>query len=67
MDGCRELTSGLLCHVVWQKFTSVLEVLAASVMRVFTHHFGDGGRSTLINLYQAAWCNNPEESHLRTH
>jgi hypothetical protein len=26
----------MLCHVVWQKFTDISEVLAASIIRVIT-------------------------------
>jgi hypothetical protein len=30
------MTSGLLCHVVWQKMTDVSEVLSASIIRVMS-------------------------------
>jgi hypothetical protein len=49
----RWLSSGLLHHVVWYKFTNVSEVLAAS--------------ETSVNFYQTIWHNSPEDSHLHSH
>jgi hypothetical protein len=60
------LSSGLLRRLVWYKFTDVLEVLAASIIRVMS---GDRDRKHLWNVgkhYRTTWCNNPEDSHLLT-
>jgi hypothetical protein len=50
----------MLRRVIWQNFTDVLEVLAASIIRaISTHHPDDGG-----NFYQSTRRNIPEDSHL---
>jgi hypothetical protein len=46
--------------VVWEKFTDVSEVLAASIIRASISE-------TLVNVYQITQHNNPEDSHLHTH
>jgi hypothetical protein len=45
-------------------FTSVSEVLAASIIRAI-----EAARTseTLVNFRQTTWRYNPEDSHLRTH
>jgi hypothetical protein len=66
----RWLSSGLLHHVVWQKFTNVSEVLAASIIRAMSgivlmmEAASTSEMST--NFNQTTWHNNPEDSHLHT-
>jgi hypothetical protein len=55
------LSSGLLCRVVWQKFTTVSEVLAASITRA--HRRDDGGRKQAFS-YSPSW--EPQFSHILT-
>jgi hypothetical protein len=36
-----------MCRLVWQKFTNISEVLAASMIRVMSHCFENGGSKHL--------------------
>jgi hypothetical protein len=66
----RWLTAGSLRRVVWQNFTDVSEVLAASIIReTMTHRSDDGGSiisETFVNFYQTTRRYDPEDSHLHT-
>jgi hypothetical protein len=53
----------LLRRVVWEKFTDVSEVLAASIIRAMTK--AANICETSVNFYQTAQHNNPEDSHLK--
>jgi hypothetical protein len=44
------------------KFTIVSEMLAAFFIRAMMEAAGTS--EVLVNFYQTAWCNNPEDSHL---
>jgi hypothetical protein len=55
----------MLHRVVRQKFTSVLEVLAASIIRAMMVEAANTSE-TSVNFYQTTWCNSPENSHLHT-
>jgi hypothetical protein len=62
-------SSGLWCHVVWQKFTNVSEVLAASIIMVtLIALMMEAARTseTLGIFYLTTRRYNPEDSHLRT-
>jgi hypothetical protein len=50
---------GLLCRVIWKKFTDVSGNLAVIITREITSE-------TSANLYQTIWLNNPEDSRLKT-
>jgi hypothetical protein len=50
-------SSGMLCHVVWQKFTDVSEVLATSIIRAMAMSPYEEAAS------KTAWRNIPEDSH----
>jgi hypothetical protein len=49
----------MLRRVVWYKFTDVSEVLIALMMEAASTS------ETFVNLYQSAWRNIPEDSHLQ--
>lgn len=49
------LSFGLICCVVWKKFTDVSELLGISIIRAI-----------VLNFYQITWGNNPEDSNLST-
>jgi hypothetical protein len=53
------LFSGLFCFVVWWKFTSIIVVLAATIIKAASTP------EMSVNFYQPVWCNNPENSHLQ--
>jgi hypothetical protein len=66
-DKMREMSSGMLRSVVWQKFIDVSEVLAASIIRAKTLMMETARTSeTSVNVYQTTRCNIPEDSHLHT-
>jgi hypothetical protein len=52
----------MLRSVVWQKFTDVSEVLAASVIALMMKAARTS--ETLVNFYQTTRRYNPEDSHL---
>jgi mannose-6-phosphate isomerase class I len=54
-----------LNRVVWQKFTDVSEVLAASIIIGLIMEAASAS-DTSVNFYQTTWRNNPEDSHLHT-
>jgi hypothetical protein len=56
------LSSELLHRVVWYKFTDVSEVLAASSNRAIMMATVSTSE-ILVNFYQTARRNNPEDSH----
>jgi hypothetical protein len=52
---------GFLRRVVWQKFTDVLEVFAASIIRAMSLMMEPANTSeTSVNLYQTTQRNNPK-------
>jgi hypothetical protein len=53
--------------VVWQKFTKVSEVFAASIIREMMMMEAARISETSVNLYQTTRRYNPEDGHLRTH
>jgi hypothetical protein len=60
----------LLRRVIWQTFTDVSELLAASIISAMTEALMMEAASTTekpVNFYQTTRCNNPEDSHLHTH
>jgi hypothetical protein len=57
-------------RVVWWKFTTVSEVLAASIIRAMIMMMMMEAERTseiMVNFYQTTRRYNPEDSHLRTH
>jgi hypothetical protein len=68
MESCMkmDLCSELLCHVVWQKYTNVSEVLAASNIRMMITLMMDAASTyaTSLNFYQTTYHNNSEDSHI---
>jgi hypothetical protein len=54
-------------QVVWQKFTDVLEVLAASTKAMCKPRRNTSISETSVNFYQSARRYNPEDSHLHSH
>jgi hypothetical protein len=58
----------LLHHVVWQKFTDVSEILAASIIRALSALMMEAASTseTSTNFYQTTRRNNSEDSHLHT-
>jgi hypothetical protein len=52
----------MLHHVIWYKFTSVSEVLAASIIALIMEAASTS--ETSVNFYQTTWHNIPEDSHL---
>jgi hypothetical protein len=52
----------MLCHAVWQKFTNISEVLAASIIRAMIME-AESTSETSVN-YQTTQHNNPEDSHI---
>jgi cell division protein FtsL len=55
-----KLSSGMLRHVVWQKFTAARGLLIALMMEVVSTS------ETSVNFYHTARRNIPEDSHLHT-
>jgi hypothetical protein len=53
-------------RVVWQKFTDVSEVLAASIIRAIIALMMEASSTceTSVSFCQTTRCNNPEDSHL---
>jgi hypothetical protein len=64
----RWLSSGLLHHVVWEKFSDVAVVFGASIIRTLIALMMEAASTpeTSVNFYQTTQCNNPEDSHLHT-
>jgi hypothetical protein len=64
----RWLPSRMLCHVVWQKFTDVSEVLASSIIRARIALMMEATSTSemLVNFYQTTQHNDSEHSHLHT-
>jgi hypothetical protein len=58
----------LLHHVVWQKFTDVSEILAASIIRSLSVLMMEAASTseTSANFYQTTRRNNSEDSHIFT-
>jgi hypothetical protein len=63
------LFSWLLRHVVWEKFTDISEVLAASIIRAVIALMMEAASTseTSVNFCQTAQRNNPEDSRPHTH
>jgi hypothetical protein len=59
---CEDDCSGILHRVVWYKFTSVSEVLAATIIRAME---AAGFSETSVNIYQTTRRSIPEDSHIR--
>jgi hypothetical protein len=58
----RWLSFGMLCDVVWYKFTDISGVLTASIIMVMMKAVN--ASETSVNLYQTTWHNIPKDSHL---
>jgi hypothetical protein len=56
----------LLCRAVWHKFTDVLEVPAASIIRGLIAPMMEAASTseTSVNVYQTTRRNNPDDNHL---
>jgi hypothetical protein len=55
----------MLSRVVWQKFTDVSEVLAASIISTIALMMEAASTfETSVKFYKTIRCNNPEDSHL---
>jgi uncharacterized membrane protein YfhO len=49
-----------LRHTVWKKFTSISEVVAASIIRAMMEAASIS--ETVVNFYQTTRCNSPEDT-----
>jgi hypothetical protein len=58
----------MFCHVDWKILTNISEQFTASIMRVMTKMMTMvepvSSSEMLVNIYQTAWRNIPEHSHL---
>jgi hypothetical protein len=59
----------MLRHVMWYKFTDILEMFTASIIKAVTALMMEAVRNseTSVNFYQTIRRNIPPESHLHTH
>jgi hypothetical protein len=48
MVNMKMTSSEVLCHVFWQKFTNILEVLASSIIRALNSDCPDDGGSKYL-------------------
>jgi hypothetical protein len=67
MKAIMKISSGMLRLVVWQKFTNVSEVLAASIIRAMSEMMETTSISeTSVNFYEITRRNIPEDSHFHS-
>jgi hypothetical protein len=54
-----------LNHIVWQQFTDVSDILAASIIIALMIEAASTSEMS-VNFYHTIQCYNPEDSHLHT-